>query len=218
MKRALSVTALCLGVFSWVLYTPALGDTEGMKDGHKMEAKAEVGEKAPDFTLKDVDGKEHKLSEYAGKVVVLEWTNHTCPFVVRHQKTNHTMQHTFAKFADKDVVWLAVDSTNKDFQGGYDIDGIKKWIASEDVQLPYPVLRDEDGAVGHLYGAKTTPHMFVIDKKGVLVYSGAIDDDPADDKDSDNNYVASAVTAALNGSPVETSSTKPYGCGIKYAK
>ena len=188
----------------------------GDAHGHDDHMHAEVGKTAPNFTLKDVDGNEHKLSDLKGKVVVLEWTNHLCPFVVRHQKQKHTMQDTYSMFKDEEVVWFAVDSTRPDYQGGYDAKGIQEWTAQDDVKLPYPVLRDEQGKVGHTYGAKTTPHMFVIDKDGTLVYSGAIDDDPSGSKSDTTNYVASAIKAALNGKTVEVASTKPYGCSVKY--
>jgi peroxiredoxin len=179
-------------------------------------AGAEVGKKAPDFTLKDVDGKEHKLADYKGKVVVLQWTNCDCPFIVRHEKTQQTMQKTYSEFKGKDVAWLAIDSTDPAYQGGHGNDKIKAWASDKDVNLPFPVLRDEDGSVGHAYGAKTTPHVFVINKEGVVVYAGAIDDDPTGNKSTSNNYVSAAVKATLAGSSVETPSTKPYGCGVHY--
>ncbi len=184
--------------------------------GHDHEHAA-LSKPAPEFVLKDLDGKEHKLSEYKGKVVVLEWTCCSCPFVVRHQKQEKTMQKTFDSFKGKDVVWMAIDSTNPEHGGGYDDDMIKRWKNNEDVNLPYAILRDADGKVGHTYGAKTTPHMFVIDKEGVLVYAGAIDDNPHGNKKEATNYVAKAVEASLAGAKVEVASTKPYGCGVKYA-
>lgn len=185
----------------------------GHGHGHDEGPTAKLGEPAPDFTLTDANGKKHKLSDYKGKVIVLEWTNHTCPFVQRHQGKERTMQKTFASFKDKPVAWLAVDSSHfcED-----KIDGVRAWAKKND--LPYPVLLDADGKVGHMYGAKTTPHMFVIDKKGVLAYSGAIDDDPYGSKESDKNYVAEAVRALLNGSAVPVASTKSYGCSVKYKK
>jgi peroxiredoxin len=200
------IAAVCVGL-------PAIA---GEGEGHNHEHAA-VGKPAPDFTLKDLDGQEHKLSDLKGKIVVLEWTNFNCPFVVRHQKTEHTMQHTFESFKDKGVVWLAIDSTNPDSGGGHTIEKIKNWANDADVKLPYPVLRDEDGKVGHLYGAKTTPHMFVINKEGVLVYEGAIDDDPHGKNDDSVNYVEEAVSAVLDGEAVEVASTKAYGCTVKYA-
>jgi hypothetical protein len=129
------------------------------------------------------------------------------------------MQKTFGKFKGDQLVWLAIDSTKADFAGGYTVKGIKAWASEQDVKLPYPVLRDADGTVGRLYGAKTTPHMFVIDKNGLLAYAGAIDNDPhgKGNPNTTVNYVEQAVDALLKGSTVEIDSTKPYGCSVKYA-
>jgi peroxiredoxin len=213
MKKTCTVLAALVGLVGFSVGALA-GEHMGAHKGKAM--KAEVGKKAPDFTLRDVDGKEHKLADLKGKVVVLEWTNHLCPFVVRHQKQRKTMQKTYDMFKDQDIAWLAIDSTRPDYQGKYDVKSIKEWANSDDVKLPYPVLRDKDGKVGHMYGAQTTPDMFVIDKEGVLVYKGAIDDDPSGSKTNATNYVAQAIKAALNGSTVEIASTKPYGCSVKY--
>ena len=210
MKRVLSYAAV-LSVFGWLSLSAIAGE-----HGHQDRRQAVLGEKAPGFTLKDVDGHQHKLSDYQGKVVVLEWTNCTYPYVVRHQKELKTMQKTFAAFKGKDVIWLAIDSTRSDHRGGYTVEKIKAWASDDAVNLPYPVLRDENGKVGHLFGAKTTPHMFVIDKNGVLVYAGAIDDDPHGTKTSATNYVQAAVKAALVGTTVEIASSRPYGCSVKY--
>ncbi|GJM25534.1 MAG: thioredoxin family protein [Phycisphaerae bacterium] len=215
MKKA---TALCLSIFAVAAFSLVARAEDKKDEGHGHDhAHAELGKAAPEFTLKDLDGKEHKLSEYKGKVVVLEWTCCTCPFVVRHQKQERTMQNTFEGFKDKEVVWLAIDSTKPDHGGGYSDDMIKRWKDSKDVKLPYAILRDAEGKVGHVYGAKTTPHMYVINKEGVLVYSGAIDDNPHGSKKEATNYVTKAVEASLAGSDVEVASTKPYGCGVKYA-
>jgi peroxiredoxin len=176
-------------------------------------AHATIGKPAPDFKLTSSDGAKVKLSDLRGKVVVLEWTNHECPYVVRHVGKKKTMQTTFAKFKGKDVAWLGIDSSHFCEDKKTEINAFRK--ASK---VDYPTLLDANGKVGHIYGAKTTPHMFVIDKKGILVYSGAIDDDRAGDKDQTRNYVAEAVEAALTGSTVPTSQTRPYGCGVKYAK
>lgn len=220
MKRVSFVLAASVYALGAALATAGEhGDKETKKKGEKHDhAHAELGKPAPEFMLKDVEGKEHKLSDQKGRVVVLEWTCCECPFVVRHQKTEKTMQSTFAKFDGKDVVWFAVDSTKPDFKDGYTEEEIKDWAKSEDVNLPYPVLRDADGSVGHLYGAKSTPHMFVIDKEGVLVYEGAIDDDPSGDKEDVTNFVADAVTAALAGEDVKVAHHPQYGCSVKYAK
>ncbi len=182
----------------------------GGSHGH-AHAHAEIGKPAPEFALKDANGKEVSLASFKGKVVVLEWTNHTCPFVKRHQGQQKTMQKTFAKFAGKPVAWLAIDSSRYCEEK---IDGIREWIKTNDIK--FPILMDAKGKVGHIYGAKTTPHMYVIDQKGVLAYAGAIDDDPQGDKESPKNYVEDAVNALLKGSTVATARTKSYGCSVKY--
>jgi peroxiredoxin len=174
------------------------------------EAHAEHAHKmAPDFELTDQNGKVHKLSDYHGKVVVLEWTNPTCPFVVRHYKAD-TMTNLAAKYGE-DVVWLAIDSSNF-----VTAESASKWAEAEGIT--YPILLDASGEVGQMYEAKTTPHMFVIGAEGELLYDGAIDDDAAGKSESPTNYVEAALTSALAGQPVETAQTKPYGCSVKYAK
>ncbi len=180
------------------------------------EVKAEIGKPAPDFTLKDVDGKEHKLSQYKGNVVVLEWTNRRCPYVVHHQTKAHTMQGTAAKYKGKNVVWLAIDSSR---YAEEQKESIKQYAV--DNKVTAPILIDASGKVGKMYGARTTPHMFVINSDGILVYSGAIDDNPdpfAGTKAATQNYVALAIDACLAGRKVKTATTKPYGCSVKYAK
>jgi peroxiredoxin len=179
-------------------------------------ALAAIGETAPDFTLKDTEGKEHHLAAYtdAGKVVVLEWFNPDCPFVKKHHEKNKTMATTYAAFAKKDVVWLAINSGAPGKQG-YGLDRNKK--AREDYGIAYPVLLDETGAVGLLYGAKTSPHMFVIAKSGDLVYAGAIDDNSSPGTLGETNWVSTCLGQVLAGEAVATSQTKPYGCSVKYA-
>lgn len=174
-------------------------------------ATAEIGKPAPDFALKDLDGKEHKLSSYKGKVVVLEWANSECPVCKNHYKAK-TMQNTFNAFKDKGVVWLVIDSSNF---AETKKDSITKWW--KDQGTPFAYLLDAPGKVGRSYGAKTTPHMFVIDKNGNLAYAGAIDDNKDGDKKTPKNYVSEAVTALLAGSAVPTAKTDPYGCSVKYA-
>ncbi len=179
----------------------------------KPAASAEAGKPAPAFTLKNHDGKDVSLKDLAGKVVVLEWFNNECPYIVaRHDPEHRNIEaETMKQFAGKPVVWLAIDSTQS-----HTPETIKKVAA--DWKLSFPILADTDGTVGRAYGAKTTPHMFVIDQKGNVAYQGAFDDDREGDKGSAaKNYVAAAVNAVLNNSTVETTSTKPYGCSIKYA-
>ncbi len=168
------------------------------------------GEAAPDFTLKSSEGKDVKLSSYKGKTVVLEWFNKDCPFVRKHYDSGN-MQKTQKAAADKGVVWLRV-ATGK--------------TAAEEAKSPSkekdantPVLLDKDGKVGKEYGAKTTPHLFVINPKGLLAYSGAIDDkDTADASDipTSKNLVAAAVDEVVGGKKVTEPFHKPYGCGVKY--
>lgn len=176
-----------------------------------------AGKTAPDFTLKDVKGQAYTLSEITkqGKIVVLEWFNPDCPFVKKHHKANKTMAKTFAKYKDKDVVWVAINSGAPGKQG-YGADRNKRAI--EQYGIHYPVLLDESGDVGRLYKAKTTPHMFVIDKSGNIVYEGAIDNDRARKKLGSVNYVDAALEATLAGKSVKDAVARPYGCSVKYGK
>ena len=169
---------------------------------------AEVGQPAPDFTLKDESGAKHSLGEYRGKLVVLEWTNPECPFVQRHY-ADKTMQKTLAAYTGKPVVWLVVDSTHFNTPE-------KSSAWKKEQGFSPPVLQDPSGEVGHAYGAKTTPHMFVVDVQGVLRYAGAIDDDPRGRNASPVNYVRQAVDALQSGKPVPVTSSPPYGCSVKY--
>ncbi len=180
--------------------------------GEHSHAHAEVGKPAPNFTLKDVDGTQYKLVDLKGKVVVLEWINHECPVVNRCHAAK-TMTSTVAKFKDKPVTWLAIDSSHFCADKR---EGIRKWADAKGIK--YPILLDAEGKIGHLYHAKTTPHLFVIDKKGVLAYAGAIDNDPYGKNENKRNYVEEAVTSLLNGSTVATTTTKSYGCSVKYAR
>ncbi|HYO08606.1 MAG TPA: redoxin family protein [Tepidisphaeraceae bacterium] len=174
-------------------------------------AGVKPGEQAPSFSLQDQDGKSVNLADLAGKVVVLEWFNNECPFVVRHHEEKKTMAETSAKWKDKDVVWLAVNTTN----GKTNADN--KAVAGK-WSIAYPILNDSTGEVGKAYGAKTTPHMFVIDKTGKIAYAGGIDDDPKGDKADRVNLVDKALTELTSGSSVTQPMSKPYGCSVKYAK
>ena len=171
---------------------------------------AQVDKPAPAFSLKDETGKEHSLAQYKGKVVVLEWTNPDCPFVRRHYEAS-TMQKTQAGFDAGKVVWLTVDSTASNTP-----EKTAAWKKTKG--FSQPVLQDPSGTVGHAYGAKTTPHMYVIDTQGVLRYAGAIDDDPRGNKKdaAPTNYVKTAVDAVLSGKPVPNATTESYGCSVKY--
>ena len=174
------------------------------------------GDQAPDFTLTDTAGQTHTLSALLadGKTVVLEWFNPDCPFIVKHHKTFKTMNETFAAVEDQGVVWLAVNSNAAGKQGA----GLERnQKAVTEYSLPFPLLMDPDGSVGKAYGARTTPHMFVITAKGTVAYTGAIDDDRSADTLGKQNYVAAALADVLAGRPVATPESKPYGCSVKYA-
>ena len=179
-------------------------------------AAAAVGQPAPGFTVSDLAGKPVNLADYKGRTVVLEWHNFGCPFVQKHYRSGN-MQALQKKYAG-DVVWLAVNSTNK---GAWDYTAPAKL----DTQLkefgaaPARYLMDEPGTMGHAYGAKTTPHMYVIDPQGKVVYNGAIDDKRStavEDVKSAKNYVVAALEELKAGKPVTTASTTPYGCTVKY--
>lgn len=180
---------------------------------------AKVGEKAPEFTLTDINGEPHSLSDYAGKVVVLEWTNYGCPFVKKHYNSGN-MQALQEMATDKDVVWLTICSSAEGTQGHMSAKEWQKATAKKEVKATATLI-DEAGSAGKAYGAIATPHMFVIDENGVLAYDGAIDSIPSantSDIAKAENYVKSAITAVLEGKPVSTPKSKPYGCSIKYAR
>ena len=176
-----------------------------------------VGEPAPAFTLKDTSGKTHSLADYKGKFVVLEWFNEGCPFVKKHY-TSGNMQKLQKEYTGKDVVWLSINSSAEGEQGHVTAETAPKTISDWKMDATKIPL-DHDGKVGKAYGAKTTPHMFVIDKEGKLAYQGAIDSkataNTADLADAEN-YVKVALDNSMEGKPVSTTSTKPYGCSVKY--
>lgn len=177
-------------------------------------AAVESGQLAPDFTVTDIAGKTHRLSDFRGKVVVLEWLNPGCPFVVRHYRSGN-MQSTQKVAAADGAVWLQVNSGSIG-----DLDAAKsvEWQTKQGVTAT-SYIRDETGKLGRLFGARTTPHLFVIGKDGILAYQGAIDDQPnasVTNTMSAHNYVKAALTALREGKPVEKASSQPYGCGVKY--
>jgi peroxiredoxin len=178
---------------------------------------AQVGAPAPDFTLTDLDGKSVSLSQYRGKVVVLEWFNPGCPFV-RASHTAGSLKGLADKHASDGVVWLAINSGGPGKQGA-GVDANREGIAQ--FGLHHPVLVDEAGKVGQLYGAERTPHMFVVNAEGVLVYKGAIDNSPDGEGQSPEggklvNYVDGAISAVRSGAKVSPAETKAYGCSVKY--
>jgi peroxiredoxin len=190
---------------------------DGGKHHDKKMSKAEVGEKAPMFKLKTAEGEKVKLAELIeqDKTVVLEWFNPDCPYVERHYEKQDTMKRLASKYADKDVVWLRVNSSHY-ADAKYNKKWAKKW------EIERPILVDQDGKVGRMYKAKTTPHMYIINGEGKLVYAGAIDDnrsvDPRDDPEETVNYVDRALQSLLAEEDIETAETKPYGCSVKYGK
>lgn len=189
----------------------------GLGAGASQAADAVVGEKAPDFELSDTNGDSHKLSDFQDEYVVLEWLNHDCPFVRKHYDSGN-MQELQKKYTDADVVWLSICSSAPGKQGHYEPEAANK-LTVEKKALPTAVLVDEEGTVGRLYGAKVTPHMYVIDPEGTLIYQGAIDDIPSPRKEDvakANNYVAAALDASMAGEPVARTSSKAYGCSVKY--
>lgn len=172
---------------------------------------------APDFKLPGVKNETVSLSSYKGKYVVLEWTNYECPFVKKHYKSGN-MQALQKEFTDKGVIWISVASSAKGKQGYYDKDQWAKLMADHNVSVT-DIALDEKGKVGKKYGAKTTPHMYIISPEGKLIYQGAIDDKPTYDEadiPSSKNFVKAALDQALSGQPVADNNTKPYGCSVKY--
>ncbi len=176
-----------------------------------------VGEPAPVFKGMDTNGVQHELSDFLGKTVVLEWTNHECPYVKKHYDGGN-MQKLQKEATDDGVVWLSIASSAQGKQGQVD-NATANHVMKEVGAHPTARIQDPSGAIGKLYEAKTTPHMFVIDAKGVLAYAGAIDDDSSFKPDgiaTAKNYVRYALNSLKSGEPIETSSTQPYGCSVKY--
>lgn len=180
-------------------------------------AGAKVDNAAPNFDLVNSQGEQVSLSDYAGKYVVLEWTNHKCPYVEKHYGSDN-MQELQRKYTDKDVVWLSIISSAPGKQGYVEADEANMLTETRNA-APSHVLFDPQGDVGKMYGAKTTPHMYIIDPDGQLRYAGAIDSiksaNPADIAKADN-YLDMGLTALLAGGEVEKKMTAPYGCSVKY--
>lgn len=179
---------------------------------------ARVGEAAPDFTATDSNGQTHHLSDYRGKFVVLEWTNRGCPYTRKHYESGN-MQRLQQEWTAKGVVWLTVLSSAPGKQGYMDAGDENAYLKQENAH-PTAALLDPTGALGHLFDAKTTPDMYVINPQGVLVYDGAIDDKPTTDVadiQGARNYLNEALDEAMSGKPVSDPVTRPYGCSVKYA-
>lgn len=181
-------------------------------------AVAKVGEAAPGFTVNATNGSPVSLASYKGKLVVLEWTNHDCPYVRKHYDTGN-MQSLQREAARQGVVWLTVISSSEGTQG-YVTPTQADELTTSRKAAPTAVLLDTKGVAGKLYGATNTPHMYVVDKAGMLVYAGAIDDRPTSrraDVQGANNYVRAALDAVAAGQPVKTPVTRAYGCTVKYS-
>lgn len=172
-------------------------------------------QKATEFTMTNYDGKEISLADFNGKIVVLEWLNYDCPFVKYHYETASTMVNLAKKYAGRDVVWLAINATH------YATAEANKAFA-EKHSVPYPILDDGKGNVGHAYNAARTPHLFIIDPNGLVAYQGAIDNAPfgklTEGQTEKINYVDKALAELTEGKEVSTPKTDPYGCSVKYAK
>ncbi|MGE0205909.1 MAG: redoxin domain-containing protein [Hyphomicrobiaceae bacterium] len=199
------------------IFTAALVVTAGALASAEARAEPVVGKPAPDFTGTDSNGKTVKLSSLKGKIVVLEWTNHDCPYTVKHYKSGN-MQALQKAAAGKGTVWLTVVSSAKGEQGHVTAKEANGLTTSRKA-APTAVVLDPEGTIGKLYAARTTPHMYIIDKAGTLAYMGAIDDKPSssvDDIKGAKNYVSLALAALEAGKPVPVKSTRPYGCSVKY--
>ena len=218
MKKAviLVVAVVVLGAVAWTI-AARVAEAEKTEAFANALQEPSVGSPAPAFTLTDTKGKQHNLADFKGKYVVLEWVNLGCPFVKKHYESGN-MQATQKKAVEKGVVWLSVCSSADGKQGHMAAADWNEEIADRKLAST-AVLIDESGTVGRSYGAKTTPHMYIINPDGVLVYKGAIDDKPSTNKDDipgARNYVLAALDESMAGKPVSTASTTPYGCSVKY--
>jgi len=184
--------------------------------GAAHAATATVGQAAPDFTATDTTGNTRKLSDYRGKLVVLEWTNPGCPFVQKHYSGN--MQGLQKEFTGKGVVWLSVNSTGSDSGDYLPPVRLASWMTGKQAAAT-ATLMDESGQIGQMYGARTTPHMYIVSPQGQLVYAGAIDSIPSarvEDIKTATNYVRQGLNEALGGKPISMASSRAYGCSVKY--
>jgi len=206
MKKPLLITALLVASIAAF-------------SGNLARATVQTGSPAPDFSLTDLDGKAQKLSDYKGKIVVLEWNNPDCPFVKKHYDKSGNLPALQKSATADGVIWLTINSGATGNQGGdYSAAQLKAYLQKNHA-APTAYLSDHDGKVGHLYNAKTTPHLFVITPEGILAYEGAIDSirsaEPSDIAKA-TNYLTAALTAVKAGKPVEKANTEPYGCSVKY--
>jgi len=181
------------------------------------DAEAFIGKEAPDFTLTDSNGETHSLQDFRGNYVILEWLNHDCPFVVKHYDSGN-MQKLQRETTGEGMAWLTINSSAPGKQGHTTAEKANK-LAADKEAVPTAILLDPEGDVGRLYNAKVTPHMYVINPEGVLIYDGAIDDKPStrqEDVAGAHNYVMAALNEAQAGEEVSRPTTTPYGCTVKY--
>lgn len=200
MKNLCRITAFAL----CLMITPAMAMTE-------------IGQPAPDFETTDASGNAFKLSDHKGKIVVLEWTNHQCPFVVKHYSTGN-MQSVQNQVRDQGVEWVSIVSSAPGRQGHTSAKEALQIVTDQNANPSIKIL-DESGEIGKKYGALTTPHMFVIDAEGTLAYAGAIDDNSSPNPktvEGANNYVLAAISDIKEGNAVQIPQTQPYGCSVKY--
>jgi hypothetical protein len=189
----------------------------GAMSGARPVESASVDSPSPEFTLRDASGTAHSLSDYAGKYVILEWVNFGCPFVGKHYGSG-SMQSLQKTMTARGAVWLSICSSAPGKQGYYEGDALREKLKEENAS-PTAYLLDPDGTVGRRYGAKTTPHMFIIDPQGMLIYEGGIDNIASTDRADiakATNYVKEVMEAAWDGKPLPVKTTRSYGCSVKY--
>jgi len=212
-----ALLALVAGMFA-IAIPPSEAEADGPASTAPPAMDATVGEPAPDFTLQGTDGETYTLSDLQGQFVVLEWLNFGCPYVQKHYGSGN-MQALQEKYTEQDVVWLSVVSSAEGKQGYYPPAEMNAKNAEHGGQQT-AILMDTSGEVGRMYGARTTPHMYIVNPESTLIYKGGIDDKPTTDEadiEPATNYVAMALDAALNSEAVPVEATPPYGCSVKYA-
>jgi peroxiredoxin len=198
---------------AFVLSAVWLTDAPGAVAGDFL-SHVEIGAAAPGFSAMGADGRTHRLSDYAGKIVVLEWTSPACPYTgMKYQ--DGAMQALQKKATAQGVAWITIDTAAPDRPGYLSPAAAKARIAKTGMHVT-AFLSDPDGRIGRAYGAKTTPHMFVIGRNGKLAYQGAVDDNPADELPGGQSYVMPAIAALKAGRPVDIPETLPYGCAVEY--
>ena len=206
MPYARSLAAFTLSAV-WLAGAPS-----ALADG--ALSHVEIGAPAPGFTATGADGRSHRLSDYGGKIVVLEWTSPACPYTgMKYQ--DGAMQALQKRATAQGVIWIAVDTAAPGRPGYLTQPAMRARIAHTGMHVT-AFLSDPDGRIGRAYGAKTTPEIYVIGRDGRLVYQGAVDDNPADEIPGDPSYVAKAIASVRAGKPVETPETMPYGCAVEY--